>query len=107
MLIGKIGQEIKLSYFDKENCIGRFVLSTDESYIDKNGQKTSALQWHTIVLRNKQAEVFEQYTQKGDTVYVEGKIRTRNWTDEQGVRHAQAEIIAHDFTLLSSSKNEP
>ena len=85
MLIGHLGDEVKLRYFDNGGCIGRFPLATNESYISKQtGEQVTNTEWHNIVLRNKAAETCEKYLNKGDKLFVEGCIITRKWQGDDG-----------------------
>jgi single-strand DNA-binding protein len=78
ILIGHLGDDVKLHYFDGGNCIGRFSLATNESYTNKStGDRVTNTEWHNVVLRDKAAEICEKYLSKGDKVYVEGKMKTR------------------------------
>ena len=85
ILIGHLGDDVKLHYFDGGDCVGRFSLATNESYTNKNtGDRVTNTEWHNIVLRNKAAEICEKYLSKGDKVYLEGKIKTRKWHSKEG-----------------------
>lgn len=106
MLIGHLGDEVKLHYFDGGNCIGRFPIATNESYTNKDGERVTLTEWHNIVVRNKGAEICQKYLVKGDLVYVEGRIRTRQWKGEDGQTRYSTEIQASDFTFLSNKKEE-
>lgn len=104
ILIGHLGEEVKIHYFDSENCVGRFTLATHETFHNKKtNEKTRLTEWHHIVVRNKTAENCEKYLSKGDLVYVEGKIRTREWQSENGSKTA-VEIHAHEVTFLHTTK---
>jgi len=82
-LIGHLGDNVKMHYFENGNCIGRFPLATNEVYVNKtSGEKYTSTEWHNIVVKNKAAEVCERYLTKGDRIYVEGRIRTRQWQGE-------------------------
>ncbi|MEZ4874378.1 MAG: single-stranded DNA-binding protein [Flavobacteriaceae bacterium] len=106
MLIGHTGDDIKMNYFEGGGCIGRFPLATNETYTNRTtGEKISNTEWHNIVMRNKAAEVCEKYLKKGDRIYVEGRIKTRKWQDDQGNDRYSTEIQCTDFTFLTS-KNE-
>jgi single-strand DNA-binding protein len=86
MLIGHTGDDVKMHYFDDNNCIGRFPVATNEEYVNKNtNERVSNTEWHNIVVRNKAAEICEKYLKKGDKVYIEGRIKTRKWTDDKGI----------------------
>jgi single-strand DNA-binding protein len=102
MLIGHLGDEVKLHYFEGGNCIGRFPIATNESYTNKQtGEKVTTTEWHNIVVRNKAAEICEKYLSKGDKVYVEGRMKTRQWQGEDGATKYTTEIHVQDFTFLS------
>lgn len=106
MLIGHLGDEVKLHYFEGGNCIGRFPLATNESYTNKQtGEKVTNTDWHNIVLRNKAAEICEKYLSKGDKIYVEGRLKNRQWQGEDGITKYTTEVHVQDFTFLST-KNE-
>jgi len=106
MLIGHLGDEVKMHYFDDKNCVGRFPLATNETYTNKTtNERVSNTEWHNIVVRNKAAEICEKYLSKGDKVYIEGRIKTRKWTDDKGMERYSTEIQCTDFTFLSN-KNE-
>ncbi len=106
MLIGHLGDEVKMHYFDGGNCIGRFPLATNEIYINKQtGEKINSTEWHNIVVRNKAAELCEKYLSKGDKIYVEGRIKSRQWQTEDGVTKNAIEIQATEFQFLNTKKN--
>lgn len=102
ILIGNVGDDVKIHQFDDQNKIGRFPLATSESYTSKEtGEKISQTEWHHVVVRNKVAEIFEKYVKKGDKLYVEGKLKTRKWQDSNGMDRYSTEIILSDFTFLT------
>ena len=102
MLIGHTGDDVKMHYFEGGNSIGRFPLATNEVYTNKaTGQRVENTEWHNIVVRNKAAEICEKYLKKGDKVYVEGRLKTRKWTDDKGVERYSVEIQCTDFTFLT------
>ncbi len=103
MLIGHLGDNVKMHYFDGGGCIGRFPLATNETYTKKDsGEKVTNTDWHNVVVRNKAAEICEKYLTKGDKVYVEGKIQTRKWQDESGNDRYSTEINVDEFTFLTA-----
>jgi len=105
MLIGHLGDNVKMHYFDGGGSIGRFPLATNESYVNKtSGEKITNTEWHNIVVRNKAAEVCEKYLTKGDKIYIEGRIKTRKWTGEDGNDRYSTEINVNEFTFLSTKK---
>lgn len=106
MLIGHLGDDVKMHYFEGGGSIGRFPLATNESYTNKNsGEKVTNTEWHNLVVRNKAAEICEKYLSKGDRIYVEGRIKTRKWTGEDGVDRYSTEINVNEFTFLTTKKD--
>ena len=105
MLIGHLGDEVKMHYFEGGNCIGRFPLATNETYTSKQtNERVTNTEWHNIVVRNKAAEICEKYLSKGDKVYIEGRLKTRKWQDEGGNDRYSTEIQCTDFTFLTTKK---
>jgi len=106
ILIGHLGDEVKMHYFEGGNAIGRFPIATNETYTNKQtGEKVTTTEWHNIVVRNKLAEICEKYLSKGDKIYCEGRIKTRQWEDETGAKRYSTEIHVVDMTFLTT-KNE-
>ncbi len=107
MLIGHLGDEVKMHHFDGGGSIARISLATNESYINKNsGEKINNTEWHNLVAKNKVAEIFEKYLSKGDKIYVEGRIKSRKWQNESGEDRYTTEIIVNEFTFLSNKKDD-
>lgn len=105
ILIGHLGDDIKMHYFEGGNAVGRFPLATNESYTNKqNGEKVVQTDWHNIVVRNKLAELCEKYLVKGDRVYCEGKLRNRQW-EQDGQKRYTTEIVVSEMTFLSTQKS--
>jgi single-strand DNA-binding protein len=106
MLIGHLGDDVKMHYFDGGNCIGRFQLATNEVYVNKTtNEKITSTEWHNIVVRNKAAEICEKYLSKGDKIYVEGRIKSRQWQADDGSTKYTTEIQVTEFTFLSTKKD--
>jgi len=105
MLIGHLGDEVKMHYFEGGGSIGRFPIATNESYTNKQtGERVTNTDWHNIVVRNKAAEICEKYLSKGDKIYVEGRLKNRQWQGEDGNTRYSTEIQVQDFTFLSTKK---
>ncbi|MBW1618179.1 single-stranded DNA-binding protein [Empedobacter falsenii] len=100
LLIGNLGDDVKLHHFDEQNCIGRFPIATTESYISRTGERITETEWHNIVTRNKLAELCDRYLKKGDKVFVEGRIKTRKWDDNGQTRYT-TEIVANSIEFLT------
>ncbi len=107
MLIGHLGDDIKMHYFEGGGCVGRFSLATNETYTDKSsGEKVTNTDWHNILVRNKAAEICQKYLSKGDKVYLEGRLKTRKWTAENGQDRYTTEVNVDEFTFLNTSKGK-
>lgn len=105
MLIGHLGDEVKMHYFEGGGCIGRFPIATNDSYTNKQtGERVVNTDWHNIVVRNKAAEICEKYLSKGDKIYVEGRLKNRQWQGEDGQTRYTTEIQVTDFTFLSTKQ---
>jgi single-strand DNA-binding protein len=105
MLIGHLGDEVKMHFFEGGNCIGRFPIATNETYTNKQtGEKVTTTEWHNVVVRNKLAEICEKYLSKGDRVFIEGKLKTRQW-EQEGLKKYTTEIHALDMTFLTTKKD--
>tara|TARA_Y100001980_G_C14500442_1_gene276463 strand:+ start:238 stop:660 length:423 start_codon:yes stop_codon:yes gene_type:complete len=107
MLIGHLGDDVKIHFFEGGGCIGRFPIATNEVYTNKtSGEKVTNTDWHNVVLRNKAAEICEKYLSKGDKIYIEGRLKTRKWQDQDNKDRYTTEINVDEFTFLSTKKNE-
>lgn len=102
ILIGRLGQDPKLSYTPSGSPVAEFSLATDESYTDRQGQRQDKTEWHRIKVWDRQAEICSNYLAKGRLVYVEGRISTRKWQDQQGQDRYFTEIIAQKVLFLES-----
>lgn len=107
MLIGNVGKDPQVKYLDQNVCVAQLSLATTErGYSLPNGtQVPDRTEWHTCIFWRKQAEVVEKYVHKGDKLYVEGKIQSRDWTDKMGKSHRVTEIMADNLELLSPRQN--
>lgn len=105
MLIGHLGDEVKMHYFEGGGSIGRFPIATNETYTNKQtGERVTNTDWHNIVVRNKAAEICEKYLSKGDKVYLEGRLKNRQWQGEDGNTRYTTEVHVQEFTFLSTKK---
>ena len=103
ILIGHLGDDVKIHYFEGGGCVGRFPLATNESYTNKSsGEKVTQTEWHNLIVRNKVAEIFEKYVKKGDKIYIEGRLKTRKWVDNDQKDRFSTEIVVNEFTFLSA-----
>ena len=106
MLIGRLGSDVKTHLFDDGNSIANFSLATSEYYKNKEtGEKVEKTEWHKIVAKNRLATICEKYLNKGDTIYIEGKLSTRSW-DDNGSNRYSTEIVAIKIEFLSSKNKQ-
>ena len=105
ILIGNLGDEVKMHYFDDQNCVGRFPIATSESYTNKQtGEKITNTDWHNIVVRNGLAKICEKYLTKGDKVYLEGKLKNKQW-EQDGIKRYATEVQVNEMTMLSTKRS--
>lgn len=112
ILIGNLGKDPEVRYLESGVAVANFPLATSETYKDRNtGERITQTEWHNVVLWRGLAEVAEKYLKKGNQVYVEGKLRTRSWEDQNGNTRYTTEVVGDNMTMLggknSSSENEP
>ncbi len=106
MLIGRLGSDVKTHQFEDGNSIANFSLATSKYYKNKEtGDKVEDTEWHKIVAKNRLAEICSKYLNKGDAIYVEGKLHTRSW-DDNGTKKYSTEIVAKKIEFLSSKNNQ-
>lgn len=107
ILVGNIGDKPKLHRFDDSSVIVRFPLATSETYIKKGtNERIDQTEWHTVVVRNRLGEICDKYLNKGDKVFVEGKIKSRKWEDDKGNTRYTVEIIADNVKFLQLKKTD-
>ncbi len=108
MLIGNVGKEPVMRYFDKDQAVATITLATTErGYTLQNGtQVPDRTDWHNIVFNRGLAKVVERYVHKGDKLYVDGRIHYRTYDDNKGVRHYVTEVYAENMELLTQKSKE-
>lgn len=104
ILIGNIGKEPDLQYLEGNIAVAKFPLATTETYKDKTGTLISQTEWHTVVLWRGLAELAQKYLHKGSLVYIEGRIRTRNWEDKDKNKRFSTEILGDNLVMLDKRK---
>lgn len=104
MLIGNVGKEPDVRYYDADQAVAQFPLATTErGYTLPNGTHVpDRTDWHNIVMWKNLAKIAERYVHKGDKLYIEGRIRYRSYDDQKGVRRFVTEIYAENMELLTS-----
>ena len=105
MIIGHLGADPELRYTQGGQPVCSLRVATDESYTDKNGNRVEATEWHRIVVFQRAAENCNQYLRKGSLMYVEGKLSTRKWQDQNGQERYTTEIRADRVQFLDRKEN--
>lgn len=102
MLIGHLGKDPEVRYTPDGAPVATFSLATSENWTDKSGSRQEHTEWHTIVAWNKLADLCKRFLTKGRQVYIEGRIRSRDWNDRDGNKRRTTEVIATQMVLLGS-----
>lgn len=105
ILIGNVGADPDVKYLEGGVAVARFSLATSEVYNNKNGERVTQTEWHNIVLWRNLAQIAEKYVHKGMMLYIEGRIRTRSWDDQNGVKRYTTEIYGDNFQMLSRKQD--
>lgn len=114
MLIGNVGKNPEVRYLDNGSNpnagnakVATFPLATTERYRDRNGELRENTEWHNIVAWRNSADVAEKFVKKGTQLYIEGRIRTRSWTDQSGQKRYTTEITVDNLQLLGRKSDNP
>ena len=103
ILVGTLGRDPETKTFPNGGSLTQFSIATSESWTDKNtGERKEHTEWHRIVASNRLGEIAQQYLKKGSKVYIEGKLKTRQWTDQNGQERYTTEISANELQMLDS-----
>jgi single-strand DNA-binding protein len=102
LLIGHLGKDPEIRYTPDGSPVATFSLATSENWTDKNGSRQEHTEWHNIVAWNRLADLSKRFLAKGRQVYVEGRIRSREWSDREGNKRRTTEVIASQMVLLGS-----
>ena len=106
-LIGNLGRDPEVRYAPSGAAVCNITLATSRSWKDKtSGERQEETEWHRVVFYDKLAEIAGQYLKKGKPVYIEGRLKTRKWTDKDGVEKYTTEIIANEMTMLGGNDGE-
>lgn len=106
MLIGRLGQEPEMRYTPSGRPLTKFQLATNRSWKSVDGEKKTETEWFNVIAWGKLAEICNQYLSKGQQVYIEGRLHTRQWQDEEGGNHSSVEVIAKEMLMLNSKSEE-
>ena len=102
ILVGNLGKDPEVRHLDNGRAVANFPLATSETYKNKQGERVTNTEWHNIVLWTPLAEIAERFLKKGGQVYIEGKLTTRSWDDQDGNKRYTTEVVGREMTLLGS-----
>ena len=107
MLIGRLGRDPETRYTNCGQAVANFSIATTDNWKDKSGQKQERTEWHNIVAWGKLADFAQNYLKKGKLIYVEGRLQTRDWTDNQNVKHYRTEVVANTINFMEKLGDSP
>ena len=106
ILVGTLGRDPETKNFPNGGSLTQMSIATSDSWTDKStGERKEQTEWHRIVLHNRLGEIAQQYLRKGSKVYIEGSLRTRQWTDQNGQTRYTTEVRAEQMQMLDSNPN--
>ena len=106
ILVGNLGSDPEVKYFDNGGAVANFSIATTESYTNKNGERIETTEWHRIELWEGLAKVAEKYLKRGSQIYIEGKIKTERY-EKDGIEKSFIKIRANTMTMLGSPSSTP
>lgn len=106
ILIGNVGADPDVRYLEGGVAVANLRLATTERYRNKNGENVDQTEWHNVVLWRGLAEIVEKYVKKGMRLYIEGRLRTRSWDDQNGIKRYTTEIFADNMQMLSRAEGD-
>ena len=106
ILIGNLGQDPEVRFTPSGTAVANLNLATTDTWMDRqSGQRQERTEWHRVVMFNKTAEIAQQYLKKGAKVYIEGRLQTRKWQDQNGQDRYSTEIVANDMQMLDGGRS--
>lgn len=106
ILIGNLGADPSIRFTQNQKQVASLSVATSESWTDKQtGQKVEKAEWHKVVFFDRLAEIAGQYLKKGSKVYIEGKLQTRKWQNQQGIDQYTTEIVANEMQMLDGRQD--
>jgi single-strand DNA-binding protein len=100
IILGNVGANPEVRYTPSGTAVANFNVATNETWKDSSGNQQERVEWHKIVAWGKLGEICGEYLRKGSHVYLEGRLRTRNWEDQNGIKRYTTEILATDLQML-------
>ena len=104
MIIGNLGRDPEMRYTPSGKPVTTFSVATSRSWSTSDGEKREETEWFNVVAWSSLAEICKQYLTKGQQVYIEGRLQTRHWDDQEGNKHTSVEIVANEMIILSERR---
>jgi single-strand DNA-binding protein len=101
MLIGNLGRDPEMRYTPNGKPVTSFSLATSRNWVSAGGERHDETEWFNVVAWGNLAEICNQHLSKGQKVYVEGRLQTRSWEDENGQKHFRTEVVANEMIILT------
>jgi single-strand DNA-binding protein len=105
ILVGNLGADPEIRALESGQKVARLSLATNRSYNNRDGQRVDETEWHRVEVWGRLAEIAEKYLNKGRTIYIEGRIRTRKWTDQNNIEKYTTEIVGETLTMLGNRED--
>ena len=105
MIIGHLGRDPEMRYTPSGRPVTTFTVATSRSWNTSDGERHNETEWFNIVTWGNLAEICKQYLTKGQQVYIEGRLQTRKWDDNEGIKHSSVEIVANEMMILGERKD--
>ncbi|WP_395339824.1 single-stranded DNA-binding protein [Ningiella sp. W23] len=106
ILVGNLGNDPEVRYMPNGNAVANLSIATSESWKDQQGQQQERTEWHRITMYRRLAEIAGEYLKKGSQIYIEGKLQTRKWQDQQGNDKYTTEVIADQMQMLGGGRSD-
>ncbi len=106
MIIGRLGRDPEMRYTASGRPVTTFSVATSRSWNTSDGERRSETEWFNVVAWGSLAEICNQYLTKGQQVYIEGRLQSRNWEDSEGKRHTSVEIVANEMIMLGERRSQ-
>ncbi|MFQ5813558.1 MAG: single-stranded DNA-binding protein [Anaerolineae bacterium] len=105
MIIGNLGRDPEMRYTPSGKAVTSFSVATNRSWVNAKGERREDTEWFNVVAWGNLAEICKQYLTKGQQVYVEGRLQTRGWEDENGKKHYRTELVANEMIMLGERRS--
>jgi len=104
MIIGRLGRDPEMRYTPSGKPVTTFLIATSRSWNTSEGERRTETEWFDVVAWGALAEICKQYLNKGQQVYVEGRLQTRHWDDAEGIKHSMTEVVANEMIMLGERR---